>query len=166
MKTVSIISDEMPMNPRKEFDNLGRILYTSARYYLGDERVSVDEINAIANDSGNIWLPVYAYIHSGTCLNTTGFNCPWDSGKCGIIYVSKDRIREEYKVKRITKKILEKVKAILISEIETFSNYLSGDCYGYVIKDEAGNEVESIFGFYGMDSVKAEAESMLQFYNK
>ena len=58
----------------------------------------------------NVVLPVYMYDHSGITINTTGFSCPWDSGMVGIIYVSKEKIREKFNIKRISSKLIEKVK--------------------------------------------------------
>ena len=69
--TIRLIADEDAESPRGGFfSNVGEILYTSSRYTLGDKQVSREEIDAITNDPKNIWLPVYAYIHSGTSLST------------------------------------------------------------------------------------------------
>jgi len=156
-KTIEIMYDQDAQSPR-ENDNLGTILYTSTRYNLGDKRVDRAEIEAIANDKNNIVLPVYAYIHSGTCLNTTGFSCPWDSGQCGIIYVSKESIRKEWNVKKISAKLRAKVIENLRGEIDEFSKFLGGEVYGYVIKDKDGNDLDSCWGYIGLDWVRQYAK--------
>jgi hypothetical protein len=163
MYNLQIVNDTDPVSPREGF-NLGTIYYSSSRYTLGDQQVSKDKIEAIMADKDMIYLPVYAYIHSGIVMNTTGFSCPWDSGMSGIIAVSKDTIRKEFNTKRITKKIMDMVMSHLKVEVETYSKYLGGEVYCYFIKDENGDIVDSCGGFYSEDEAKSEGESSLKFY--
>ena len=164
--TLEIVNDMDPVNPRTDFDQLGTIYYSSSRYNLGDKCVSKDEIESIMEDNEKIYLPVYAYIHSGVALNTTGFSCPWDSGMSGIIAVSKDKVRQEYNTKRITKKILDQVKNRLKAEVEEFSQYLNGEVYGFQVKDETGDIVVSCYGFYSEEDAEAEGKAVLDYLSK
>jgi hypothetical protein len=157
-----ILNDEDPQHPRKEFDVFGTILYTSSRYELGDERVSAEEIQSKTQDTSVIALPVFAFIHGSVTLNTGGFDCPWDSGQCGIIYITKDKVRETFKVKRISTTLLKQVRETLQSEVKTYSQYLSGEVYGYRILNDQNEEVDSCWGFYGLENVEAEAKEALQ----
>jgi hypothetical protein len=88
-------------------------------------------------------------------MNTTGFSCGWDSGQVGHIYVSLEKIREEYSCKRVSKKMRERIEGYLKGEVETYDKYLTGDVYGFNIvrEDEDGEEVhiDSCWGFYGYD---------------
>lgn len=112
-----------------------------------------------------IALPIYLYDHSGITINTTGFSCPWDSGQVGYIYVTKEKVRKEYSVKRISSKLEAKVEDILRNEIKTFDHYLTGDVWGYEIEDKDGNHKDSCWGFIGdVDYCKSEAESMVEYY--
>jgi len=163
MYHLSIVLDSDPISPREDM-NLGTIYYSSSRYHLGDKCVSKEEIETIMADKDMVYLPVYAYIHSGVVLNTTGFSCPWDSGQSGIIAVSKDTIRKEFGTKRITKKILDMVTSHLKGEIETYSQYLGGEVYGYEVRDESGEIVDSCYGFYSEEDAKSEGNSSLKFY--
>ena len=160
-KTIEIHYDFDPQSPR-ENDNLGTILYTSTKYNLGDRRVNREEIEMIVKNDQFISLPVYAYIHSGTVLNTTGFSCPWDSGQCGIIYVSKEAIRKEWKVKKISAKLRAKVIENLRGEIDEFSKFLGGEVYGYIVKGPDGEEYDSCWGFIGLDWVRQYAKEAAQ----
>jgi len=145
---IRIVYDESPENP-KEWDNLGEIVYKeNGKYTLGYESATQEELDEIANDPDNFWLPVYAYIHSGTALNTTGFSCPWDSGKCGLIWCPKSKLEVSE----------EESRKIFIQEVETFSKYLNGETYGFIIEDKKGNVVESCFGFYGLEDCEEEAK--------
>jgi hypothetical protein len=83
-------------------------------------------------------------------MNTTGFSCHWDSGKVGVIFVSKEKVRKEYGWKVITAKRTEQILKYLQGEVETFDQYLRGDVYGFR-KIVDGEEIESCWGFYGND---------------
>lgn len=156
---IEIIQDEYPDNPREINDNFGTILYKhGSRYTLGDEEAYQEDMEVIENNPDFISLPVYAYIHSGVILNTTGFSCPWDSGKCGVIYVSKEDARKSFEVKVISKKIREKILECLKSEVEEFSRYLGGEVYGYRILDKENEEVDSCWGLVGIEYAIEEAE--------
>ncbi|GFD70986.1 hypothetical protein KUL113_04060 [Tenacibaculum sp. KUL113] len=94
-------------------------------------------------------LPLYLYDHSGITMNTSGFSCSWDSGQVGFIYVSKERAREQYGFKRLTKERVQKVYDYLDSEVKTYASYLEGNVYGYVI--EGGDIDDSCWGYVGPD---------------
>lgn len=157
-----ILVDDDPVHPRKDWDNLGTILYVSSRYILGDERVSGEEIEQKMKDSSVIALPVYAYIHGGVTLNTGGFSCAWDSGQSGCIYISKEKVREEFKVKRISPKLYKRVVEILKSEIKLYSQYLEGDIFGYRIFDDQGEEIDSCWGLFGREAAQEAAQEAMK----
>lgn len=161
--SLNIVPDIDPVSPRDDF-NLGTIYYISSRYTLGDKCVSKDEIETIMADKEMIYLPVYAYIHSGIVMNTTGSACPWDSGISGIIAVSKDKVRKEFNTKRITKRIMDMVMSHLKGEVETYSKYLGGEVYGYEIVDNNGEIVDSCYGFYSEEDAQSEGNASLKFY--
>jgi hypothetical protein len=70
-------------------------------------------------------LPIYMYDHSGITISYKPFSCPWDSGQVGWIFMNKDRVRREFGVKRISKKVMDKVRSVLIAEIEDYNEYLT-----------------------------------------
>lgn len=160
--SLEVVNDDDPISPR-EWDNLGTILYTSLRYTLGDKWADSNDIHSVTNDPNNIALPVYAYIHSGIVLNTTGFSCPWDSGQSGVIYVSKEKIRNEFKVKRISPALKEKVINILRAEVDIYSQYTSGEVYGYRIVDEHGDVVDSCYGFFSYKEAEEQGNESINY---
>lgn len=149
--TLKIETDEYLRDPRKEFDNLGTMACFHNRYKLGDDHtLSIEEVKEIEDSKKYISLPLYLYDHSGITMRTTPFSCHWDSGKVGVIYVSKEQIRKEYNWKLITKKRLEKIEGYLKGEVETYNQYLTGEVYRYTItNDGTGEEIDSCGGFYG-----------------
>ena len=67
----------------------------------------------------------------------------------GFVIAEKDKVRKEYKVKRISKKLREQVKQILEDEIDVFDKYLSGQVYAYSIED---TDI-ACSGFYDYDEM-------------
>lgn len=160
--TIKIFQDEDSEGPR-QWDNFGKMVCAHRRYDLGDEQMDADDILEITKRADVLWLPLYLYDHSGLSMSTGRsypFNCPWDSGQVGIIYADREMIFKEYGSKKFTKRIKEKVYALLEVEVKTYNQWLTGDVYGYWIEDESGEHLDSCWGFYGFDYCMAEAESM------
>ena len=109
-----------------------------------------------------LYLPVYMYEHSGISLSTGEFGCKWDSGHLGFIYVSRTKVREKFKVKRISPQLKAKILKQLENEIETYSQYLNGEVYCFVIEDEDGDVVDSCGGFYSEKEAREYGESELK----
>lgn len=166
---IDIIYDENAESPR-EWDNLGKMICFHSRYNLPNEQ----DLTNFKTDNFNSWeemkkelikeydpcliLPVFMYDHSGLSLNTGGFSCQWDSGQIGFILATKKQVMEEWKVKRISKKLKSLVESNLKGEVETYSNYLNGDVYGFEITDENDEFLDSCYGFYEIEDAKKEAE--------
>jgi hypothetical protein len=156
---LKIVYDTFASNPREMHDNLGIMVCYHGRYILGDKSFNPSNYNGwdevLKGECGNpneiIYLPLYLYDHSGITISTTPFSCKWDSGQVGWIYVTKEQIRKEYGVKRVTKKVIEEVLKILVSEVEEYDYYLKGEVFGYIIEDNEGNEIDSSYGYYGYD---------------
>lgn len=150
--TVTIFYDHDPMSPR-EWDNLGTIIGWHRRYTLSDADAPAfhdpDAFHSWLRLNPCVCLPVYMYDHSGISLNTTGYGCPWDSGQVGYIYVTLERIRSEYGVKRVSPQLRQKVERILRDEIATYSAYMNGEVYGYTITDDEGDIIDSCSGYIG-----------------
>lgn len=166
--TIELVPDEDAENPRR-WDNVGEILYTSSRYTLGDRRATREEIEEIINREDVIYLPVYAYIHSGTRLNTTGFHCPWDSGQCGIIWCTKERATKEWGKKLCTKAVIAKAETYLRGEIETLDRFFNGEVVGYTVEGPLCED--SCWGFFPDENGKhdyaiSEAKAAIDYARK
>ena len=164
---IEIIPDECPSDPRGD-DNLGTMACFHGSYGLGDKHnynhndyESWDEMEAaiMRNEYVGVILPLYLYDHSGITMNTTGFSCRWDSGQVGFIFISKAKIRDQYSVKRISKKLLKQVEKYLVEEVKTYDQYLTNDIYGFRITDTSiDEEIDSCWGYYGTEDCMEEAE--------
>lgn len=167
--TVEIYVDEDPQNPRKDCDNDDIMVCFHKRYNLGDDVDkhgyrfqdfnSWDEIEAhIVKDHNPVVIkPIYMYDHSGITIATTPFYCPWDSGQVGFVFMPRNGAYNAYGVKRITKEIKEKCEQYIDATIKTYDQFITGDVYGYIIKDENNEQLDSCCGFYGKDYVMEEA---------
>jgi hypothetical protein len=164
--TIKIHHDDNAECPREWCDHLGTMACWHRRYNLGDkEHMEKEEIQEENKKGALILLPLFLYNHSGISMSTSRgypFDCPWDSGQVGVIYVTKEKVRAEYSCQRITQETLKKVLEVLRAEVEDYDHYLTGQVFGYVIEDKKGEHLDSCWGFYGMAYCKEEAESMAQ----
>lgn len=139
------------------------------RYKLGGRWRTEEEAREIIERKAHekaVILPVYLYDHSGLTINTTGFSCGWDSGQIGYIYATRKQILDNFLEKRLTKKLRQKAEDLLRAEVETYDQYLRGECYGYVITDETGEETDSCWGFLGdIDYCIEEAKGVVDYSN-
>lgn len=174
--TLKLYPDEDPESPRS-YDNLGTMVCWHRRYHLGDingkkKYGTAEDFTAWwqANGKGGVILALYLYDHSGITMSTSPFSCPWDSGQVGYIYADETKIRQEYDLldpsKKIHADVKKRVMGVLQAEVETYDQFLTGQVYGYVIADQAGEHVGSCWGFYGFDYCKGEAETELAYWIK
>jgi len=181
---IKIEQDQDAESPRN-WDNLGTMVCFHRRYDLGDKDHGYDsddyngwaamEKAIRAKEDAALILPLYLYDHSGLRMKIGSFqgllpqgHAEFDSGQVGFVFVSKKKVREEYNVKRITKKTLEKAYEVLKSEVNAYDQFLSGDVWGYIVEeDEDGNELpsslhESCWGFFGYDYCVEQAKEVAE----
>lgn len=193
---VEIHYDTDPMDPR-ENDNVGTMVCWHPRHNLGDvdgrkEYGTGEGFEEWANelegdDRIAAMLPLYLYDHGGITMSTSRggwpFNCPWDCGQVGCIYVTRKTVFHEspHKGRRMTAANRKWAEDFLVGEVEEYDQYLTGQVYGFVTykaewhddvpedeRDEDnvenGEMLDSCWGFYGDDTyVKSEAESTIDY---
>lgn len=170
--TLSIEQDDSPESPR-EHGGLSKMVCFHRRYQLGDKHdLTIEEAKALypKMQKEGVALPLYLYDHSGIGMSTSNtqypFNCPWDSGQVGFIYADRKMILEMFGKEKLTKGMKEACLSNLQKEVETYNQYLQGDVYGYVIKDEQGDCIDSCWGFYGEEDAKEQGASALKWQNE
>lgn len=158
----------------RSWDNLGKMICFHRRYKLGDNHnFSADDFNSWeelenilrTEENAHTILPLSLYDHSGISMSVGSPTCPWDSGRVGFIYITKDKVKSE----GIDE---SKVEEYLIGEVETYNQYLTGDVYRYEISRvsvcdhgcEHTELVDSCGGFFGEDFCISEAKSALNYY--
>lgn len=165
---IKIIPDEYAESPR-EWDNLGAIYTVKLRRWTIGEKHSLEvhEIKEIEASSKYIYKNVYKYEHSDISLSTEPYSCPWDSGKIGIIAVSKEKIRKWYNCKRISQKTIDTALEALTQEIKDYSTYLNGEVVGYQIyKSDSTELIDSCYGYYSEDAAVQDAKNIIDDYFK
>jgi hypothetical protein len=150
---VAIMADTDPQNPRTEWDNACTMVCWHNRHALGDKhdfpspQDFMEWWDAIHKDTGTL-KPLYLYDHSSLRISTTPFSCPWDSGPVGWAYITKEQAERE--------RLPDPAKTIE-GEVETYSQYLDGEVYGFSVDDEEGNFIDGSWGYYGIECVREEA---------
>ena len=176
-KVKYIAIDNEPENPRS-CDNFGKMVCFHRKYSLGDEDLrdhdyrgrryhSWDELKEIIEKDEDIAviLPLYLYDHSGITIRTYPFEDKWDSEQVGFVFVSKDKVREEFSItdEVLSDEIIDKAKKILEGEAQIYDNYLKGDVYRLVeeIFDKDGQQIDNsiIGGFYDMECAKKDLKT-------
>lgn len=151
MHTLNIYQDTDAESPR-DWCNLGTMYCEHRRYSLGDDKA--EDIRTEENGfprQGFTILPLYLYDNWGITISTGAFNCPWDSGQVGYIYVSNDNAYKVFGWRRITAKRREYLRELLRREVDTYDCYLRGAVYSFELLDEDGECIDSCSGFYGDD---------------
>ena len=164
-EVLRIYVDENPESQR-DWDNLGKIIGWHPRHSIGDDNPfsTPDDFYAWLKTHPSIVLDLYMYDHSGLVFNTSGFSDLWDSMQVGYIFVELNRVRSEYRKKRISKKTVEIVRRVLQGEVEVYGQYVNGEVYGFTLEkmstctkfgEPLSELVDSCWGFYGtVDPVK------------
>lgn len=103
--------------------------------------------------------PLYLYDHGGISISSSRFSCPWDSGQVGFQYVLKSKAHKEWGpveyewVDNVRKPVRDRTEAdyyeLMDSEVKCYDDYLTGNVWGYEIKDKDGNILESCWGYVG-----------------
>jgi hypothetical protein len=172
--TIEIRQDDTGADSPRDWDNIGTMSAWHPRYDLGDKEhggISKDEAIELPNRDDVICLPICILDHSGVWMRTgkRGFQEDpggWDTSHVGYIWVTKEKMKKEFSKKKWGKKLEAKAYEILEQEVKTYSQYLEGDIWGFIITDASGNDVDSCYGFYGYDYCLQEAKSQVDYYAK
>lgn len=171
--TVHIELDFEPCDPR-ECDNLGVMVCLHSRYHLGDEHEYRAEDHSgwadlqahiLRDHPGAVVLPLYMMDHSGLSVSTSDAmfrafdSAAWDWGQVGFVFASGETVRREYGVKRISRKLRERVEDVLRAEVAEYDLYLRGEAYCWRIQTASGEVVDSCGGYIGLEYATAEARA-------
>lgn len=171
--TVKIYPDEDAESPR-EWDNVSKFAFQHRRYDLPWEvddnlkGLSLQELHDELVDQGAvIILKVYGYDHGIFTISAESFygrahHAEWDSGVIGLACVFRDDLLKDHNRRHLSNKLVTLATLNLKAEIKEYDQFLTGDVYGYVVEDQEGNNLESCWGFYGLDYCKEEARAVAE----
>ena len=158
--TITLVQDPDPDDPRSG-DNLGTMVCFHPNYNLGDsprEFTSLSSLREFCAGTSMVMLPLYLYDHSGLTMNTTGFECMWDTSRVGCIYVSYTRLRKEFSCSDVSQAYRQKAAEILTTEVQVYDQYLLSDICGSIVDTNEGHHVDSCWGFYDQAQAINEAK--------
>ena len=141
------------------FDALGEspediVGYISQNGYDVSERAVNSVLNRLSKEIA-VCYPVYRYEH-GSVSYDTFTRCRWDSGLVGIMYATKEKIKECYGVKRMSKSVIEKASKNLFGELKTYTEWANGEVYTVSVYDSKLDYInkncsERVGGYYMSD---------------
>ena len=111
----------------------------------------------LVTDTGNVYLrPISIYDHSGISMwlgGTAGHvDAQWDCSTIGFAYIEKATAeKENWSHSGKFKTWQEWANHIMEAEMNVYDEYVEGNCYGWSIKDENDDVVDSCGGYYGTD---------------
>jgi hypothetical protein len=158
--TARIYHDDMAEQPFAH-DDAVRIVVLHRRYIDpsgGECGRDPDEVAAWERENAADWftMPLFLYDHSGTIYrasHSNPFHCPWDSGRAGIVAL---RRADWGNGNEPDERLAEYAQSVA----EEYSNWANGECYGYVLCDAAGHELDSCWGFIGIEHIRGEAAAV------
>ncbi|QYH51004.1 hypothetical protein [Liquorilactobacillus hordei] len=177
-QVLSIEADECAENPMREWGMFGTYYTFESRSFspqehkysdsmeflgsiIGDELVEkihdkysntsdfLSDVLKRINKLGYIMFPISKFEHSNV-VYSIGVSNGWDCGTVGLAFVTKEKLYKEFGKKRISSQVIERVKNIFESELNTYTQWCNGEVYGFTVSDSKGEVVDSCWGFYGL----------------
>lgn len=156
--------DSDTINPRENYDHVARMVCRHDRYRLGDEQTKFSDISYILDDiayhedckvSDIYWQPLSLHDHSRLSMSL-GWSRGWDSGTAGIIYVTRQKLGEDYPDfhPRWYEKLADEV---FRDEVAEYDTYLRGEVTGYTIIRPDGIPTTTVGGFYDQKEMEHSA---------
>ena len=160
---LEIITDDSCESPR-EWDNLTVIVTIKNNHHdIGDIQVrDAEELRELLETKkAKFAMPLYVYEHSGISLKCFEdkipkypYNDQWDAGCIGMVFTTESLLKETGLTHNTKEEVIEQMKV----EVEQYSYWCNGDCYGFrlskvsrcdkcnQVEDE---EIDSCYGFLG-----------------
>lgn len=147
--------DSFPINPIVDCDILAEFCCYHSRYNLGnmqDQLTTPEDIVAYVETvkrNGGRAYPLYVYDH-GSITIALHDNFPdqkWDVSQVGFCVLTPQRVRENFRTKRTSKKQWETAEEVMKAEVKEYDRYLRGEAYCWLIKDANGEIVDSCSGY-------------------
>lgn len=168
--------DTDPQNPR-EWDNMGKMICFHKKYTLGDKHDETPEnFNGwtdlrnylIKEKNASVILPLFLYDHGQISISAAGdtypYNDRWDAGQVGFIYCTDEDIKNGLGAH--DKPDYERAKKILLGEVGTYNEFLTGDVYAVVReiydKNKKRLDHDAVYGYHGFNESLSELNAEAQ----
>lgn len=147
--TVAVVQDPDPESPEAWAADIDLFLVAGHRSFDVRAPALVAKLDAAAygGRGSHKAFRVYAYIHSGVHLflragdatRAAGSHAGWDTCAVGHVFVQREAYGDDDAA------MLKAADGL----VSSWNAYLSGDIWGYTVTDEAGDVVESCWGYVG-----------------
>lgn len=169
--TIELHYDESPSDPWREYDHCGSLVLSHRQYdFPNDAELRFEDFGSWTeveaelreNHDAALILPVGMIDHSGISIyigTTSPFDPQgWDSGQIGFAFLTTEKLSTEWNGDA------ERGEAYLRDCVKEYGDYVNGSVYGFVVKDQNDDVVDSCFGFIGeSDYAMDEARSWVDF---
>lgn len=173
----------------RDHENLSVLYCWHPDYVLGDEqfgRGDHESMEAVVEylrteRKATIIVPLFLLDHSGISMNTgpaidwsrydewscadiesrgrfVGDEAGWDTTHVGYAYTT-----DELVAKLGVTGDAETLQRYIVEEVQEYDRFLRGEVYGYVIEDEAGDTIDSCWGFLGHEYFEGEVERQVEY---
>lgn len=167
--TLRVYIDDDAGDPREWTETISNILIKHPNYTLGDDinidttpYRSWDELyeKITSRDDVIEATPIYLYEHGGLTISTSPYNCIWDSGQAGIVWITTDDVKRYYG--EVTEETIQQAIEEMEREIELYDCYIRGDVYRYTLTDSQGEYIEGTGSIYGYTTLIEELREYIQ----
>lgn len=137
---------------------------------MAEDYSTMEKLRLAAASGEFVWRPISIYDHSGVSIwlgGTAGHvDARWDCSTIGFAYVEKCTAEKEWISSDKYKTWQEWANHIMEAEMDVYDDYVEGNCYGWSIKDENNDAVDSCSGYFGTDYDKEynECEGIIDAY--
>lgn len=109
--------------------------------YPQDAQAFWEEISSPNYTGPWVGFSLFAYEHGNIMFRpsqgSNPFDCPWDSGQIGLIFIKASGVGPDGPYKAA-----EQV-------CDTYSSWCNGEVYGFIIEDADGEQLDSCWGYIG-----------------
>ena len=171
--TVTIENDEDASNPREDMTHACELVMSHRNYnWPNDAEIDFDAFDGWeeiaeelrASHDALVIETVYAYDHGDITFKvgerTGSFADRWDSGVAGLAYITRQNWQDTQATEWTGSEAdLTRAHELIVSDVDIYGQWASGECYGYVITDEYGEEAAASWGFYGYEDVTERSQA-------
>ena len=123
---------------------------------MAEDFSTMEKLELAAASGEFVWRPISIHDHSGVSMwlgGTAGHvDAQWDCSTIGFAYVEKCTAeKENWSQSDKYKTWQEWANHIMEAEMKVYDEYVEGNCYGWCIKDENDDVVDSCGGYYGTE---------------
>ncbi len=171
--TWEVLEDVYAEHPYKDWDMLSQMLFSrSFSHYSHCPGVSESTQQDWRNFSQEppwddlIYLtPIYVYSHGGTTFSLRPFSDRWDSGQVGWLFVTREAAEQNWP--KYGGWVLAKcAERLADQEFKVFEDWVDDGAWGWQVKDQDGELVESCWGYYDKAHARTEAIECAQWCAK